>query len=290
LNNKNIFVGQVAVHFGKNVAIIKENNILIKAKLRTNIPKLAVGDMVYYEQSASDLVVTGLVSRTTLLKRADKLVAANVDQMLIVIAPIPAVQSQLIDSYLVAANLTGIKPIIVLNKIDLLEKENANELYDLLQIYQKLKYEIIEISCHSTYNIAKLHQYLNAHVSVIVGQSGVGKTSLVNQLLPNQFSKTRELSNIMQGKHTTSFAQLFVLPSGGKLIDSPGVRSFTLDFASAAQITEGFIEISMLAKKCKFTNCSHQTEPDCAVQNALQQNLISLERFKNYQYLLANIN
>jgi len=286
--NKTIESGQISAHFGKNVIIIKEDNSKISAKLRTSLPKLVVGDLVNYQLSNNDLVVTNLIKRNNLLQRADKLVAANISQMLIMIAPDPAPQHELIDSYLIAASINNIKSLIVLNKVDALKLENKNKIFDLLKIYQNLNYQIIEISCKTNYNLNSLHQCLLNNTSIIVGQSGVGKTSLLNKVLPNQYSKVSELSNIKQGKHTTSTAQLFALPYGGKLIDSPGVRSFALSNITKEQISAGFIEINQFAKLCKFNDCSHNLEPKCAVITALKEGLITKQRFNSYQYLIAN--
>jgi len=281
--------GQIIAHFGQSALILNSDQQKISAKLRPSLGQVIVGDLVEYQQIFPDYVVCKLDKRTTLLKRANKLVASNLTQMLIVIAPEPAPQFELIDSYLIAAQITGVKPLLILNKIDLLNAQNKTQIMDLLNLYQNLNLTTLQISSLKQQNFAQLQQHLAAQTSVFLGQSGVGKTSIINVLLPSETNKVQELSSINQGKHTTSVSQLFCLPNGGKLIDSPGVRSFALENLTLKQLNASFVEISKHMEKCKFRNCSHQADAGCAVQKALACGLIHPQRWRSYCRLVLTI-
>jgi len=280
-------IGQISAHFGKKAVLFTADNKKMTVKLRANLPNLAVGDYVTYQLLQNDVVISDIQPRNSLLKRGNKLVAANISQMLIVIAPEPNPSNELIDRYLIAAQFSNIKPVLVLNKSDLLGQNNQQLIEELLAIYQQLQIDIVQISTYAAQNLQSLDGLLSGHTSILVGQSGVGKTSIINYLLPNQTSKIGDLSSIKQGKHTTSSAQLFVLDKGAKLIDSPGVRSFELQNITKEQINMGFSEIYQISAKCKFRNCNHINEPNCAVKQAVMAGIIHPKRYQSYQKLLV---
>ena len=259
---------------------------------RTNLGTLVAGDRVVWRAGASKTgVIESRLERDSILERPDnfgnlKAVAANIDQMLIVIACEPEPQPNLIDRYLVAAELMNITPILVLNKADLINDTNATQFNTLLQNYKTLGYQTTKIisSRHQPAQLSNLPQLIDQHTSIVVGQSGVGKSSFINALLPEAELEVGELSHASgEGTHTTTKAKLFHLPCGGQLIDSPGIRDFSLWHINVEQLQHGFVEIAKLLGNCKFRNCKHEQEPGCAILSAVEAGEISQQRFSSYQ-------
>jgi ribosome biogenesis GTPase len=205
--------------------------------------------------------------------------------MLIVIACEPVPQPNLIDRYLVAAELMDIRPVIVFNKADLITYENAADFDTLLQRYRALGYQTVKItSAKQQSNLSNLPSLVDQRTSIVVGQSGVGKSSFINTLLPEAQLEVGELSHASgEGTHTTTKAKLFHLPSGGQLIDSPGIRDFSLWHIDISQLQQGFIEIAELLGSCRFRNCRHELEPGCAILEAVEDGRIGAERFSSYE-------
>lgn len=258
---------------------------------RTNIGSLVAGDKVVWQASAERTgVIVSRHPREHILERPDnfgklKPVAANMSQMLIVIAVEPEPQQNLIDRYLVAAELMQIKPVIVLNKIDLLNDEKQATIEPLIELYQSLGYRTVQITCsrHHPARLDNLPEIIDQQTSIVVGQSGVGKSSLINTLLPEAKLATGELSATTgEGTHTTTQAKLFHLPSGGQLIDSPGIRDFSLWHISPQQLQFGFIEFNDHLGSCRFRDCKHENEPGCAILAAVESGKISTRRFDSY--------
>ena len=259
---------------------------------RANLGSVVTGDIVIWRAGAN---LTGVVEtrlkRNSLLERPDnfgklKPVASNIDQMLIVIACEPRPQTNLIDRYLVAAELMNIRPVIVLNKADLLDQSNEEHITKLLNRYNELGYETVKIisSRHKEAQLSNLNQLIDQQTSIVVGQSGVGKSSLINTLLPEARLEVGELSEqTREGTHTTTKATLFHLPSGGKLIDSPGIRDFSLWHISIDQLQQGFIDIAEHIGHCRFRDCKHENEPGCAIQKAVETGEINKDRFNSYE-------
>ncbi len=259
---------------------------------RNNLGSLVAGDRVVWRAGADKTgVIEGRLARCSILERPDnfgnlKAVAANINQMLIVIACEPEPQPNLIDRYLVAAELMSIRPILVLNKADLINEDNSTHFEELFERYIKLGYKISKIisSRHQQAELSNLPDLIDQRTSIVVGQSGVGKSSLINTLLPEARLEVGELSNASgEGTHTTTKAKLFHLPCGGQLIDSPGIRDFSLWHIDIAQLQHGFIEIANLLGRCKFRNCQHELEPGCAVLSAVENGQIDPERFDSYE-------
>ena len=258
---------------------------------RTNIGNLVAGDKVTW-RAGNELsgVIESRLPRASILERPDnfgnlKEVAANIEQMLVVIACKPKPQSNLIDRYLVAAELMKINAVLVLNKADLICSENEHSFTTLLQRYQKLGYNTARIisSRHQTPQLSELNSFIGDKTSIVVGQSGVGKSSLINALLPDANLAIGELSQSSgEGTHTTTQAKLFHLPQGGKLIDSPGIRDFSLWHIDVTELAQGYLEINRLAEKCKFRNCQHRKEPGCAVLLGLKNGELEQTRFDSF--------
>ncbi|MGB2516361.1 MAG: small ribosomal subunit biogenesis GTPase RsgA, partial [Pseudomonadales bacterium] len=227
--------GLIVAHYGAQIDVEAEQSAIFRCKLRSNLGHLVTGDKVSWRQAADHTgVIVARDPRHSELSRPNKYgelkpVAANIDQIVVTIAPKPHTYANLVDRYLVAAEASAIEPIILLNKTDLLDAESEAHLVPMLARYEQLGYRVIRASTKTQDSLEALLAALNQRVSVFVGQSGVGKSSLVNVLLPGTDLKVSALSEYhQQGIHTTTTARLFHFPNGGDLIDSPGIREFGL--------------------------------------------------------------
>ena len=263
-----------------------------RCHFRSNLGSLVTGDQVTWRDASPYGVVVAVEPRQSELARPDqykemKIVAANIDRILIVIAPLPRPHTQLVDRYLVAAETLGITPAIIINKADLITTENQATIDRFTELYQGLNYEVISASTQSGRGLDRLTQLLASHTSIFVGQSGVGKSSLINMLIPDLNLQVGALSIANQkGTHTTTTAQLFHFPRGGHLIDSPGIREFGLWHMNEQQILEGFVEFRPFIGHCKFRDCRHQKEPGCAIRQAHRDGHISDYRMSSFEALI----
>ena len=262
--------------------------------LRSNLESVVTGDNIIWRPGEPYGVVCAVLPRETQLDRPDsrgklRPVAANIDRIVIVIASEPRPHANLIDRYLIAIEHRGIKPILLLNKIDL-ACDNKQLAKDLANVYVELGYQVIDVSAQSNHGIDQLKAALQQHTSVFVGQSGVGKSSLINAICPAAEAAIGSLSEAhTKGRHTTTTANLFFLPEGGQLIDSPGIREFGLIHLNEQDIAQGFCEFRPFLGHCKFRDCSHQNDPGCALQNALQAGKISPQRMHSYQLIKQSL-
>jgi len=288
--------GLVVAHYGSQVAVESEPGRGQRCHLRANLEGLVTGDRVVWCEGHPMGVVVAQRERHSVLSRPDpygklKPVAANIDQILVVLAPFPEPHANLIDRYLVAAEAVGIEPVILLNKTDLLDAAPALQaaIDELLSIYPTLGYCVLHTSIKHG-GLQVLQNALHARTSVFVGQSGVGKSSLVNALLPEADIRVGDLSEISQkGVHTTTTAQLLHLRCGGTLIDSPGIREFGLWHMSREQVEQGFREFRPLLGACKFRDCRHEREPDCAILAGVASGAISERRLDSYRRIVASL-
>jgi len=269
---------------------------ILRCNRRKNVGAIVTGDKVLLEAvPPAEHVITAVLPRTSLLARPDfrgqmKAIAANIDRIFIICAVRPELNEGLIDRYLVAAETLGITPVLVLNKIDLADNEQLDNLRERVSLYAGLGYELIESSAKNQHGLDTLLNSLHTHTSIMVGQSGVGKSSLVNALLPDANIKTKEISDSTnKGMHTTSASRLYHLPSGGSLIDSPGVREFGLWQVSTDELFNGFVEFRHYQGACKFSNCQHKTEPQCAILDAIAAKEISETRYESYNRILESL-
>ncbi len=287
--------GLVIASYGASLEIEGREGRLVRCQLRQNLPLLVVGDRVIWQPAGEGGVVTAQLARHSQLARPDalgamKALAANIDQILVVAAPAPLYSPDLINQYLAAAELTGISPLLVFNKIDLIDEQNRKQVEALLEIYRRIGYPVITASTKREHGLETLIEQLREHTSVFVGQSGVGKSSLVQALLPETRIHVGELSTQSGlGQHTTSTARLYHLPSGGRVIDSPGVREFRLWPMSRQELAQGFIEFHPYLGHCKFRDCTHQHEPGCALLQALASGNISPRRLESYLKIAKQI-
>jgi ribosome biogenesis GTPase len=252
-----------------------------------------IGDFVYFVWEQSDLaqgLIVAIELRDNALVRADALgrrpqtLAANLDRVWVVSALDPPPKSGLIDRYLVAAHVNKIDVGIILNKVDLfMDEDHVDELAELLAPYRALHIPILLMSALEGDGLEELRGALVDERSVFVGHSGVGKTSLLNALIPGLDEAVTEVSEATgKGQHTTTTSTLYSLEKGGELIDSPGIRSFGLWDMPPEQLKDHFTEFIPYASKCHFHNCTHLHEPQCAVIEALDQDEIHIERYENY--------
>jgi ribosome biogenesis GTPase len=242
-------------------------------------------------------VVEAVEPRRSVLTRPDyydglKPVAANVDQMIIVSSVVPELSLNIIDRYLIVSELLDIQPLLLLNKVDLLDDELRSQYQEWLEIYTKLGYQVLFVSRETKEGIDELESLLKDKVNVFVGQSGVGKSSLVNAVLPDLEEEIEEgevSKNSGLGQHTTTAATLYHLPTGGDLIDSPGVREFGLWHLTPEEITNAFIEFRPYLNGCKFRDCKHLDDPGCIIREAVENGEINEIRFENYHRILESM-
>lgn len=288
--------GRIIAHLGKRIIIEDEHGQEHRCSARRNLPPLVCGDQIsWHYPDPKSCIIHELKPRNTLLARPDargkqKIIAANIDQILIVCASHPELNEGLLDRYLVAATLTGINPVIVLNKTDLLDDKQRMHYRQRLSVYQQLDYPIIYTSAHEDEAFNHLNECLHAKTSILVGQSGVGKSSLLNRLLPDVNARIGEVSDATgKGRHTTTTARLYHLPDLGSLIDSPGIREFGLWNVSPEQLAQGFPEFVQRQDHCRFRDCKHRNEPGCAVLESVETGEVSTERHASYLRILASL-
>lgn len=254
---------------------------------------VVVGDRVFLEKLDDEYpVVTRLMPRRNKLQRPTssgrlKLVAANLDRLVIVSAVSPPLREGLIDRYLVTAEHLGVRPIIVLNKVDL---EPDGRQQALLDQFRELDYQVLITSAITGEGIDSLRESLKGLASALVGHSGVGKSTIINRLLPEARLPTGELSDSTgRGQHVTSVSTLHRLPGGGFVVDSPGIRSLGLAGIEAKEVAGTFIEFAPYQAKCLFDDCLHQVEKGCAVIKAVDEGKISPRRHQSYLRIMQSI-
>lgn len=285
--------GLVLAHHGARAEVESENGEHYPCLLRQHLGHLITGDRVIWRRGQNELgVVVALLPRTSELTRTTdrgivKPIAANIDQILVTVAVEPAYSLEHLDPYLIAATLQHIPAVIVLNKIDQCPQPYPDVLADWIALYRGLGYPVIETSSTTQLGLQQLAQQLQHHTSVFVGQSGVGKSSLIASFLPNADIRIGTFTpEVGHGTHTTSTARLYHLPSGGDLIDSPGIRELKLGPLTPAELIQGFIEFHPYLNACKFRDCSHTHEPECMILQAVADGKINSHRLQAFHNLL----
>jgi ribosome biogenesis GTPase len=279
--------GLVITRYGQHLLVEAESGKLYQCTGRRNIELSVAGDQVVFQTISNDEgVVTALLERDNLLRRSQKVIAANIDQLWLVVAIEPHYQFELIDRYLVVAENAELPINIVVNKIEL--SQNMAQIKHDFSIYESAGYSVHYLSVEEQTNIAELKALLNDKTHIFLGQSGVGKSSLINELIPDLNLRVNEISTKSKlGKHTTTNTTLYHIPSGGDLIDSPGIREFQLDDLTDKEILSGFREFKPFIGQCKFRNCAHINEPNCAIKQALESGEIHTQRYQNYLNLIS---
>jgi ribosome biogenesis GTPase len=285
--------GLVIARFGKQVLIEEENGDRRTTTLRRRAEDPVAGDQVVWTPQGEHGVIEALLPRRTVISRPNsqgalRPIAANIDRLLIVIAPQPLAQANLIDRYLVAASHAGIDTSLIVNKADLLPE--APSVVQLAETYSQLGVEVVTTGQLSDPGAETLMDMVATQTVALVGQSGVGKSSLIKRLLPDLEIRIGALSDAVGlGRHTTTAAALYHLPGGGRLIDSPGVREFHLSHLPKDAIVSGFVEFEPLLGLCRFRDCSHSHEVRCAVLEAHERGEISADRLASYRQIVASM-
>ncbi len=280
--------GVVVARFGKALEVIDPDDPLApprRCHMRANLEPV-VGDHVLWQTEAGQGIVTALAPRRTLLRRREgrkaRVIAANVDQLAIVIAAQPEPHPALVDRLLAAAEIEHIHPLLVINKCDL---PGTRDLLEIGESRQRLGYPLLQVSARTGLGVDALRAHLEAKTSVFCGQSGVGKSSLLNCLFPNAPARVGSLSEATpKGRHTTTVSRYYPLTTGA-VIDSPGIREFDVACADESDLMQGFVDLRLLAAQCRFRNCSHREDPGCALVDAAAHGRIDPQRLESFHQL-----
>lgn len=285
--------GLVIAHLGQGIAVEHDNKIILCQTLR-KLETVAVGDRVLWSLSAHNQGrIEAILPRRSLLARPARNnkvrpVAANIDTVFVVIAVEPYCDFLLIDQYLAVCENSQINVALILNKVDL---DPSETLEQELSLYQNLGYQIHRVSTKTGTGLTELKLALQNQVSVFTGQSGVGKSSITNALIPDKNLKTNTISETTKhGRHTTTAATLYHIDNGGDLIDSPGVAIFGLADLNRQQLAQGYREFQPFSDNCKFNNCSHDQDKGCAVRAAAENGSIAMTRYERFLKLTQKMN
>ena len=290
--------GTVVSNFGTQVDVEANdgdlNGKIIRCHMRSNLDPLVTGDKVIWRFAEPYGVVVARIDRYSELVRPDaygklRPVAANVDVIAIVFSPKPTAFSNLIDRYLVAAEAQNIQPVLILNKTDLDTENEFSSINQLVHDYKSIGYDVLSVSAKTADGFESLKDYLCNKTAIFVGQSGVGKSSLINRLQPQANVAVGSLSiGKEKGTHTTTVSRLFHFAHGGVLIDSPGIREFSLTHLTQEQVINSFIDFRPYLGRCKFRDCLHKSEPGCSLLDAISQKKILQSRFDNYHQIIMS--
>jgi ribosome biogenesis GTPase / thiamine phosphate phosphatase len=281
-------IGRVIASFGQRGILTHADGTRHAYVLKGRRLRVVCGDYVRWQPNGNgaQALVTAVCDRRNVLERPNsrgktELLAANLSRIVVVIAPLPSPDFFLVDRYLCAAEMQGIAAAIAWNKADI-----AKDLPADLSDYARLGYPILHTSATSATGITLLAEILRDGVSLLAGQSGVGKSSLINALIPSAAVTVGSLSEAnREGRHTTTAAFMHLLPGGGELIDTPGVREFAPVIHDLGTVQNGFREILKFAANCRFSDCQHLREPDCAVKLACENGLLAERRYASYKRL-----
>jgi len=276
----------------------------IKGKIRlkdiSTTNPIAVGDHVIFElENDGNGIISDILPRTNYiirksvnLSKQHHIIASNIDiSVLVVTLNNPTTSQNFIDRFLVSCQAYDIPVIIAFNKIDIYSKKESNELEKLIKIYKKIGYSCELISAKYGNGLNELINLMKNKTCIISGHSGVGKTTLINSISPNLQLKTKEISSSHnQGKHTTTYAEMFDLDSNIRIIDTPGIRGFGLVDISKYELGDFFPEFFIAKQQCKFNNCLHLDEPDCNVKKKIKEGEIYESRYNTYLDMLKDQN
>lgn len=296
--------GVVISRFGMHADVEDADGSVHRCNIRRTIRSLVTGDRVLWRPGVEgSATVKGIVEavheRTSVLTRPDfydgvKPIAANLNQIVIVSAILPELSLNIIDRYLIASETLDVEPLLVLNKTDLLDDAGRKFVDKQMEIYRGIGYRVLMVSSHQKNGLEELQAALIGRISIFAGQSGVGKSSLLNTLLGLELGANEILTNDVSdvsglGQHTTTASRLYHFPQGGDVIDSPGVREFGLWHLEPEQITRGFVEFREFLGHCKFRDCKHDNDPGCALREAVENGKIDAARFESYHRILDSM-
>lgn len=280
---------------GKEPNSINPDQSVVRCTAKRKFDTIVCGDnVVWHANPQGNGTVVELKSRNNALTRPGyrgrpRTIAANIDQLLIVNSWLPEPFWDLVDRYLIAAMQLNAEAVIIMNKSDLASKYATKSDWRNLQIFEQIGYPVVHLNALTGTGISDLEGLMKNKTSILSGRSGVGKSSIANQLIPEQNIATRMISASGEGKHTTTNAFLYDLPGGGHLIDSPGVRDYALGQLSVSELIAGYREFNPYTHQCRFHNCSHDHEPGCAVREAAKKGLIYKERLERYHSALHRL-
>ncbi len=290
--------GLVIAAYGRRGILETDDGETLKYQAKGHRLRVVCGDRVEWERhgSGGSAIVQKSSERDNALERQPpdrpypEVLAANLGCIVVVCAASPETNWFLVDRYLATAELMGCRVVLVDNKIDIENAASNEGRRRELAVYRELGYSCVGVSAHKGHGIDQLLTDLSDTIAILVGQSGVGKSSLINALVPNADILVGALSaGTAEGKHTTTASVMHQLPGGGRLIDTPGVRDFVPVISKARSVEFGFLEISALIGQCRFNNCRHRQEPDCAVKRAVELATISPRRFESYCRLVDKV-
>lgn len=279
---------RVIANFRASVALQLDGEAeIVQAYALRSVPLLVAGDRVTGEYDSGVLRVVALEPRDSVLERADKRsvkpLAANLTHLGIVSANPPGIDTLLIDQFCVAAHQAGVGALIIFNKFDLQSDAEQARNRDILEVYRSIGYTAVGIDTKSADGMQPLLDKLPGRAFTLVGASGVGKSSIIQKLLPDKELRVGAVSKATGfGSHTTSVTFWYELPEGGAIIDSPGVRQYSVAHLPADVVREGYHELARAAESCRFGNCTHTVEPACGVLHALAEGTIAQWRYDNY--------
>jgi ribosome biogenesis GTPase / thiamine phosphate phosphatase len=287
------FEGLVVMNSGKKATVQLEDGRLLTCHQRANLANVVAGDKVIISlDKQHPPVIESLLTRRSLLSRPGfrgviKPVAANVDQLLVVIAPAPGIDLDLLDRSLCYCEWQGLEAVIILNKVDLLAEDYRTLCDQLADTYRAMGYTWIETSTEANIGIEALKAVCTNKTSVFLGNSGVGKSSLTQAIIPDVVIRTQQLSNSTGlGQHTTNNATLYEIDNSGQLIDAAGIRSLELSEFAIEHPDRYWRDFRPYLGQCRFANCTHDHEPDCAIKKAVESDMIALHRYQHYLRLL----
>jgi len=282
-------LGTVVTRFGAELLVMEAAGRVRRCRSRRRLERIVCGDRVALEHTDRGCVVTEVLARHNAVTRHDRhgrprVIAANVDQMVVVSACRPPPNWGMVDRYLVAAENLPAEAAVLLNKTDL---PCGDETAERIEVYRRIGYPVLRTSALTGQGLDALRDRLRDRTSILVGPSGVGKSALVKALLPDLEIRIGAVSAAHgTGRHTTTRATLYTLPQGGRLIDSPGVRDFEPPAFDARALQRGFREFAPYLGRCRFPDCTHTVEPGCAVIAAAQAGGIDPRRLESYQRLV----
>ena len=291
--------GTVICRYGSQADIEDENRKVHRCSVRRTVSSLVSGDEVLWSEDQNSQnengVVVAVLDRRSELLRPDfydglKPVAANIDNVAVVASILPELSTNIIDRYLISCQHASINPLIIINKIDLLNTDELTALMQRLDFYTRLDYEIFYTSTKTKYGIPDLKKRIENSCVILAGQSGVGKSSLLNALLDNELAATGLISDTSNlGQHTTTSTRLFHIGENGIILDSPGVREFGLWHLTQDGIVRGYREFIPYLGTCRFKDCQHLAEEGCSIRQAVREGKISQERYDNYIQIKATL-
>lgn len=285
--------GLITATFSQRMRMRLDDGSEVTGRLKGKKIRPVCGDRVEARAIANEpeWLITNILPRRNELSRPDKrgrieVLVANIGLVAVVAADAPAADWFIVDRYLAAAELINVSALVVFNKSDLGAASESSE--TALADYARIGYANVLCSAITGDNMNELQRHLSGHTTIVVGQSGVGKSSLINYLIKDADQQTAELSQATgEGRHTTVNSMMWSLPGGGVVIDSPGVRDYAPAIESPDLVARGFREIDDLGHDCRFANCRHLREPDCAIKSAVENGEISARRYESYRRLLA---